>query len=910
MPDAERQVGWVVDLAADFRLAGRSLYPHWYGEPHTAPDLLPEFVYGLPELFRAEIAGGERSGDAGVLPDGGVAGPGPAGRPGLVELDGIVVDAASGVSGAGRPPKQNTTFCAVDDDFTAYGLLDHRHTPEMEQAIARLAGQPAAGRGALHAAPGPHEPGHPGHLLRPADRERGRAPPASSTSTATAYDDEPFVVVTDALAVDQGDARRQHRPRDRARRRAHRLDRGPRRHRQPGQGRLGPGRAVRQHPAGLPEGTGLAPWGCTRERHRPAGLRRRRHRRRHQGVRRRRPGPRRRRRRSTDRSRRRRVHPQPDDGRAGAGESGPPRSHRWGTPSRSCSTAATPTPPPVSPAPATPRRCARWSPPSSVVDPHQVLVCSTGLIGIPLPIGRHRAGHPRARRCPVAPTAVPTRPRPSCTTDTDPQGGRGRRRRLHGRGHGQGRGDAGAQHGDDARGAHHRRRAPRRDELQAALAARCRRIVQPARRRRVHVHQRHGPAAGQRAGRARRSRGPRRRRGAGLCRAWPSRWPATPRAPPRSCASPSPAPTPTTRPPRAPATCRASQLVQVLVVRRGPTGAGSPATSAAAVSPSTTSLVEVAYGGVTVAATGVDVDHDRDAVAAHMEGRHLEIVVDLGLGAGRATHPHQRPHPRLRRREHGYVVTAADAPKVGASTPTTPLPHQTAGAEILIEALPYIRRFWGTTVVVKYGGNAMIDPALADGFADDIVLLHSVGIRLVVVHGGGPQIGELHGPPRQGVGVPRRPPGHRRRDARHRPHGAGRQGQPRHRRRHQHPRPAGRRPVGRGRRAHRGRPAQPGARLRRRREAGQPRHRRVAAGREPHPGHLHHRRPTCTGRPTTSTPTPSPAPWPRPSVPRRSSTSPTSRACSPTSTTRRRSSRRSTPSASATLVEPGRCPAG
>jgi acetylglutamate kinase len=64
-------------------------------------------------------------------------------------------------------------------------------------------------------------------------------------------------------------------------------------------------------------------------------------------------------------------------------------------------------------------------------------------------------------------------------------------------------------------------------------------------------------------------------------------------------------------------------------------------------------------------------------------------------------------------------------------------------AAVLVEALPYIRRFWGTTVVVKYGGNAMIDPALAVQFAEDVVLMHSVGMRVVVVHGGGPQIGEL-----------------------------------------------------------------------------------------------------------------------------------------------------------------------
>ena len=72
-------------------------------------------------------------------------------------------------------------------------------------------------------------------------------------------------------------------------------------------------------------------------------------------------------------------------------------------------------------------------------------------------------------------------------------------------------------------------------------------------------------------------------------------------------------------------------------------------------------------------------------------------------------------------------------------------------AELLVEVLPYIQRFRNQIVVVKYGGNAMIDPRPGSTlFADDIVLMHSVGILPVVVHGGGPQIGELHDPPRQG----------------------------------------------------------------------------------------------------------------------------------------------------------------
>jgi acetylglutamate kinase len=85
----------------------------------------------------------------------------------------------------------------------------------------------------------------------------------------------------------------------------------------------------------------------------------------------------------------------------------------------------------------------------------------------------------------------------------------------------------------------------------------------------------------------------------------------------------------------------------------------------------------------------------------------------------------------------------ADLTKPGASAPMAPAAADVNTTEVLIEALPYIRQFFGTTVVVKYGGNAMTDPALAESFAADIVLLHSVGIRVVVVHGGGPQIGDL-----------------------------------------------------------------------------------------------------------------------------------------------------------------------
>jgi N-acetyl-gamma-glutamyl-phosphate reductase len=134
------KVGVVVDLGADFRLSDPDLYPRWYGAAHTRPELLGQFAYGLPELFRSDIAGADKVAAPGCYVTTATLALAPLLRAGLVEPQGIVVDAASGVSGAGRPPKANTTFCTVDEDFTAYGLLDHRHTPEMEQALGRVAG--------------------------------------------------------------------------------------------------------------------------------------------------------------------------------------------------------------------------------------------------------------------------------------------------------------------------------------------------------------------------------------------------------------------------------------------------------------------------------------------------------------------------------------------------------------------------------------------------------------------------------------------------------------------------------------------------------------------------------------------------------------------------------------------------
>jgi N-acetyl-gamma-glutamyl-phosphate reductase len=134
VPELLGKVDHLVDLAADFRLRDPGSYPQWYGEDHARPELIEQFTYGLPELFRETVSAAEHVAAPGCYPTAAALALAPLVRAGAVEPAGVVVDAASGVSGAGRPPKPHTSFCAADEDFVAYGLLDHRHTPEIEQA--------------------------------------------------------------------------------------------------------------------------------------------------------------------------------------------------------------------------------------------------------------------------------------------------------------------------------------------------------------------------------------------------------------------------------------------------------------------------------------------------------------------------------------------------------------------------------------------------------------------------------------------------------------------------------------------------------------------------------------------------------------------------------------------------------
>jgi len=133
VPQLVNKVKLVVDLSAAFRLTDVSQYPKWYGFTHTHPDLVASAVYGLPELNREALKTAKLIATPGCYVTAASLALAPLVKAGVIDPQGVIVDAASGVSGAGRAAKHSNSFNTVDEDFTAYGLLDHRHTPEIEQ---------------------------------------------------------------------------------------------------------------------------------------------------------------------------------------------------------------------------------------------------------------------------------------------------------------------------------------------------------------------------------------------------------------------------------------------------------------------------------------------------------------------------------------------------------------------------------------------------------------------------------------------------------------------------------------------------------------------------------------------------------------------------------------------------------
>ena len=187
-PQLAGKVGLIVDLSAAYRLKDASLYPTWYGFTHDQPELLAQAVFGLPELHRDALRGATLIATPGCHVTAATLALAPLVQAGLIETSGIVVNSITGVSGAGRALKHTSMFCTVDEDLNAYGLLDHRHTPEIEQEV---------GAQVLFT---PH--------LAPLSRgllSTCYAKPAANVTTASLlatlagrYRDEPFVVVRPA----------------------------------------------------------------------------------------------------------------------------------------------------------------------------------------------------------------------------------------------------------------------------------------------------------------------------------------------------------------------------------------------------------------------------------------------------------------------------------------------------------------------------------------------------------------------------------------------------------------------------------------------------------------------------------------------------------------------------------------
>lgn len=143
----------VIDLSADYRLRDAAVYEAWYGEEHTSPELLGEAVYGLPELDRSRLAGARLVACPGCYPTATILAALPAMESGVGIGTRIVVDAKSGVSGAGRAPSATTHFCSANEALAPYKVGAHRHTPEMEQALGSLAGHDVAVMFAPHLVP-------------------------------------------------------------------------------------------------------------------------------------------------------------------------------------------------------------------------------------------------------------------------------------------------------------------------------------------------------------------------------------------------------------------------------------------------------------------------------------------------------------------------------------------------------------------------------------------------------------------------------------------------------------------------------------------------------------------------------------------------------------------------------------
>jgi N-acetyl-gamma-glutamyl-phosphate reductase len=130
----------IVDLSADYRLHDAQVYGDWYKTPHLNPEIIQQAVYGLPELHRDKIRQAQLVANPGCYPTSAILALAPLMQESWMDAQSIIIDSKSGVSGAGRKLSQTTQFCEANESVTAYGVAEHRHTPEIEQELNKLSG--------------------------------------------------------------------------------------------------------------------------------------------------------------------------------------------------------------------------------------------------------------------------------------------------------------------------------------------------------------------------------------------------------------------------------------------------------------------------------------------------------------------------------------------------------------------------------------------------------------------------------------------------------------------------------------------------------------------------------------------------------------------------------------------------
>jgi N-acetyl-gamma-glutamyl-phosphate reductase len=188
----------ILDMSADFRLRDMDVYAKWYGHEHRAPKLQDEAVYGLTEFYRKKIAAARLVACPGCYPTAVLLALVPLAKAKLIDVDDLVIDAKSGVTGSGRGLKQNTLFSEAGEGLSAYAVGSHRHSPEIEQEIGVAAGSSVTVNFTPHLIPMSR-----GELCTSYVKLKGGSADDLREALADVYRDEPFVHVAKKGVVPQ-----------------------------------------------------------------------------------------------------------------------------------------------------------------------------------------------------------------------------------------------------------------------------------------------------------------------------------------------------------------------------------------------------------------------------------------------------------------------------------------------------------------------------------------------------------------------------------------------------------------------------------------------------------------------------------------------------------------------------------